>query len=87
MIFMRKQSSKKHYDKHVLGTLGTMALLGMLGTMPVTAGVSPATQPTSLQQQKDVVKGHIVDENGEPLIGVTVRAAHGAATVTDVDGN
>ncbi|MDD7334983.1 MAG: TonB-dependent receptor [Prevotella sp.] len=84
---MRKQSSKKHYDKHVLGTLGTMALLGMLGTMPVTAGVSPATQPTSLQQQKDVVKGHIVDENGDPLIGVTVRAANGAATVTDVDGN
>lgn len=39
-------------------------------------------------QQDNVTTGHIVDENGEPLIGVTVRALKGnVGTVTDIDGN
>ncbi len=34
------------------------------------------------------MKGRVVDANGEPLIGVTVRAEKGnGATITDIDGN
>jgi len=39
-------------------------------------------------QQGSTVKGHIVDETGEPMIGVTIRVKNGKAmTVTDIDGN
>lgn len=44
--------------------------------------------PAQAVQQGHTVKGKIVDENGEPMIGVTVRVNGGkAATVTDLDGN
>jgi len=33
------------------------------------------------------VKGNIVDETGEPMIGVSVKVKGGAATITDLDGN
>ena len=41
------------------------------------------------QAQKTTIKGHVVDEMGEPMIGATVRAlgVQGAGTVTDLDGN
>ena len=39
-------------------------------------------------QQGQTVKGNIVDETGQPMIGVTVKVKGGrAATVTDLDGN
>ena len=39
-------------------------------------------------QQSRTVKGNIVDETGEPMIGVTVKVKGGkSATVTDLDGN
>lgn len=38
--------------------------------------------------QDHVVKGHVHDKNGEPLIGVTVQVKGGkAGVVTDIDGN
>jgi TonB-linked SusC/RagA family outer membrane protein len=56
----------------------------------LTPQVALATQGTpnvsAVQQQE--VKGQVVDENGEPLIGVTVRTLTGkVGTVTDIDGN
>lgn len=34
------------------------------------------------------IKGHIIDENGEPVVGATVRPEGGAGgTITDIDGN
>lgn len=40
------------------------------------------------QAPKKTVKGQVLDENGEPVIGATVRSkATGAAVVTDLDGN
>lgn len=40
------------------------------------------------QVPKKTVKGQVLDENGEPVIGATVRSkATGAAVVTDLDGN
>jgi hypothetical protein len=46
----------------------------------------PAVQAT---QQSGVVKGQVVEKNGEPVIGATVKVknAEKAGTVTDFDGN
>ena len=42
----------------------------------------------SLSAWADIVKGNVVDESGEPLIGVTVRVDGTAiGTATDIDGN
>lgn len=48
---------------------------------------SAASPRQELQQQSGKVSGHVVDENGEPMIGVTIRGANGAMAVTDIDGN
>lgn len=49
--------------------------------------IGPDVAKTNQQNQK-TVKGKITDENGEPMIGVTVRVkGTQLATVTDVDGN
>lgn len=51
-------------------------------------------QSTRSQQPKrtpkqEVIKGRVLDENGEPIIGATIRQVDNKAygTVTDVDGN
>ncbi len=52
--------------------------------MPVQAvqGTSPAVT------QQQTVKGHVVDEAGEPMIGVTVQVVgKSGGAVTDIDGN
>jgi TonB-linked SusC/RagA family outer membrane protein len=52
------------------------------------ASTAHGTNLSRSVQQVGTVTGHIVDENGEPLIGVTVRTSDGATgTVTDIDGN
>ena len=65
--------------------LGFAALL-----MPSTALAegSGASGLPAIQQQTLSVRGHVVDETGEPLIGVTVRIDNATGgTVTDIDGN
>lgn len=48
--------------------------------MPATAAVA--------QNQTIKVKGQVVDENGEPLIGATVKVKGATAgSITDFDGN
>lgn len=41
--------------------------------------------------QNQMIKGTVVDETGEPIIGATVKVAGksgtGAGTITDIDGN
>ena len=40
------------------------------------------------QAQTVTVRGHVVDETGEPMIGATVKAVgQTGGTVTDMDGN
>ncbi|MDE6856807.1 MAG: carboxypeptidase-like regulatory domain-containing protein, partial [Muribaculaceae bacterium] len=42
----------------------------------------------SISAWADTVKGNVVDESGEPLIGVTVRVdGTSIGTATDMDGN
>ena len=55
-----------------------------------TAAMAENTPPSQLavSQQAKVVKGTVVDENGEPLIGVTVKVAGASGgSITDIDGN
>lgn len=68
----------------------TCVLLGcgmLLQNATAYAGTAPSPLPVVNQQQ--TVKGTVVDNTGEPLIGVTVRieGQTGTGAVTDIDGN
>lgn len=55
------------------------------GTMVKADNLNHPT--TSIQQQKKVATGRVVDNQGEPLIGVTVmEVGTSNGTVTDLDG-
>ncbi len=48
----------------------------------------PQQQRTNASVKTKTVKGTVLDENGEPIIGATVRGKDGnAVAVTDIDGN
>ena len=84
------KKSEKHYLRSGL-TKATAAFgLSALLCVPVCSFAADAQAkavPAQAVQQGHTVKGKIVDENGEPMIGVTVRVNGGkAATVTDLDG-
>jgi TonB-linked SusC/RagA family outer membrane protein len=56
-------------------------------TSALAADTNGTNTVTAIQQSKNV-KGHVVDETGEPLIGVTVKIKGGSTgAVTDIDGN
>ena len=61
--------------------------VGMMAAVPAWAAATDDTAPAVVQQRG--IGGQVVDENGEPLIGVTVRVANApnTATITDVEGN
>ena len=61
-----------------------MLSLGMLGGLTV----SPVPAMASVTQQTIKVKGQVVDQDGEPLIGATVKVKGSqSGSVTDFDGN
>ena len=68
--------------------LSIVLTLAMTASLPVQAvgGETPATAPAIAQSSS--VRGHVVDETGEPMIGVTVKV-RGTQTgaVTDVNGD
>ena len=47
------------------------------------------SEPVQSVQQARTIKGHVVDENGEPMIGVTIFAGtnNAAGAISDIDGN
>ena len=70
--------------------LSAVSLAAVL--LPTTAQASQADAADATvavqQQAKKVVKGQVLDENGEPMIGVTVKGKGTPdGTVTDLDGN
>ncbi len=68
--------------KHVLFSL--MLTLGMMGGLTVC----PVSVKAAVTQQTIKVKGQVVDQDGEPLIGATVRVKGAqSGSVTDLDGN
>ena len=51
-------------------------------------GVSQAMANTNVVQQTMTVKGTVVDNNGEPIIGASIKVVGSSnGTVTDLDGN
>ena len=67
--------------------LSVFVAVGMMAAVPAWAAATDDTAPAVVQQRG--IGGQVVDENGEPLIGVTVRVANApnTATITDVEGN
>ena len=68
--------------------LASFVAVGMLAiASPVQAAGVNEPAPAVAQQQS--VRGQVLDENGEPLVGVTVRVANAPnkATITDINGN
>ena len=73
-------------------TFKTYLAFGLVASMcvPATAlaaAAIPTNTPAEVQQARPV-KGNVVDEYGEPMIGVTIKivGATGGA-ITDLDGN
>ena len=60
--------------------LGAVGGASFVTPMPAMAAVA--------QDQAITVKGHVVDDQGEPLIGATVKTKDAkTGAVTDLDGN
>ncbi len=66
-----------------------VALCGVLLSVPAAVGAQTVAgaQPQQLTQSSGVIKGVVVDDTGEPVIGATVSdPATGKRTVTDGEG-
>lgn len=95
---MKYQKNMRHLFDVLLNRHGrALAICGLaVGTlsMPCSAVAGPVSGGVKLVEtqgvnQSKTVKGKVVDENGEPLIGVTVsvKGRPGSGCITDVDGN
>lgn len=67
--------------------VGPMLLSAFLTLSPSLTHAGHAPSHVLAVQQSKGVTGQVLDEYGEPLIGVTVRAGKGKATITDANGN
>lgn len=66
----------------------TIALALLCLPASVQAENRVGTNSTAEVAQTKVVKGHVQDENGEPMIGVTVSVVDGVGGgISDIDGN
>ena len=78
---------KKIFNLRAATILVLLSLTVSLSPAYATGAASPAPQ-NQTANKLGVVKGTVVDEEGEPLIGVSVTASDSkAAAVTDLDGN
>lgn len=70
-----------------IGSLKSIIVVGLaLFSQPVSAWADVAPSEMIASQQSEV-KGVVVDENGDPMIGVTVKVkGTQVAAITDVDG-
>ncbi len=76
--------------KYVKGRALMLTALFSLFTFAGPFGVLHATAAPNEQQQSGVIKGTVIDENGETVIGATVLvkgADTSKGTITDFDGN
>ncbi len=67
-----------------------LASLGLLAPALASAANGEVTRitPPHVEQQAAAIKGNVVDETGEPMIGVTIKKKGGnVLAVTDLDGN
>ena len=64
----------------------------MFASAMMLMGATPqemmAAKTAQVVQQSDVVKGQILDANGEPIIGATIKVQGTSnGTISDIDGN
>jgi len=65
-----------------------MMLCGLMAAAPASKAVSEGAPVGSEQTDRINVKGKVVDENGEPMIGAgVIVAGTTTGTMTDMDGN
>lgn len=65
-----------------------MVLCSWLILSPATAKAADDVEITQAVNQQSTVKGTVVDINGEPVIGASVKIEGGTTgTITDIDGN
>ena len=86
---LNKKQKRKSRQTLATGLMKvSVAMLAAL-LLPVTAQAAQATPPAAQSvQQTKTVTGRVLDETGEPMIGVTVKAKGlPQGTVTDLDGN
>ena len=78
-------------QKPLRGTRRTSAVLalGLLCLSNVAANATNATEATkAIEQAKLTVKGVVLDENGDPVIGASVFEGESKnGTITNADGN
>lgn len=70
------------------GVLKVMLTLGGVMILPQSPAFADISTNTFQQAKQSAIHGTVVDEQGEPMIGVTVKAKGSqAAAITDIDGN
>ncbi len=87
---MKKETSCKTPWQRRINVLILTMLLGLVSTpFALATEKSDASELQGPQQQRNVVKGIVLSETGEPIIGasVVVKGESGNGTVTDMDGN
>ena len=88
----KEQNQKSLYSRQQSFRFAKVASLAcaflVTGVPSVVAGLPKTDTPPSVTQQQRVVKGRILDSNGEPLVGATVteKGTENRA-VTDANGN
>ncbi len=82
---MRKLNAN---NRHTASRLVMVAFCAGLTAMSTHAASIPAASPLPVVDQQNHVKGTIVDQNGEPLIGATIMIkGTSKGAITDLDGN
>ncbi len=74
-------------NRRIIRLASVPCLSVMLLSVPLAVAANTTGSAATLVQHQDrTVSGTVSDENGQPVIGATVRAGS-AATVTDIDGH
>ena len=77
--------NKKNYIKK---TTLPVALFFSFALIPIFSNQGQVHAAVDIVQQQGVIKGTVVDEKGEPIIGANVIAEGSSnGTITDIDGN
>ncbi|TGX83130.1 TonB-dependent receptor [Palleniella muris] len=65
-----------------------MLVAGFAATMSPLSAFAGGSVEAFVQARQNAIKGTVVDEAGEPMIGVTIKVKNSqAAAITDLDGN
>ncbi|MEG1866841.1 MAG: TonB-dependent receptor [Bacteroides sp.] len=79
----------KYRETHCLKLAAVAVALWCFAPQPVLADTYEKQATTTVQQQKKInVKGLVKDQNGEALIGVSIKVLNSTSgTITNLDGN